>query len=291
METTHFIRSNGNRVDYIDTGSGDNLLVYHHGTPGAGPMEPEILEAAQANNFRVVELIRPGYINSTREVGRTVADVVPLTLELVDHLGFENFVTMGWSGGGPHALATAALAGDRCKAAMSLAGVGPWGDDELDFLEGMGQDNLDEFGAALVGETALRPFLEEFLPALRSANGASVIEALSSVLPQADLEYLTDEAAQEFAEQTKAALSTGVDGWLDDDIAFVLPWGFEISDISIPVSLWQGDTDLMVPFSHGQYLGRKLPHASLHLLAGHGHLSIGQIACKEGFAELAKHLN
>jgi pimeloyl-ACP methyl ester carboxylesterase len=290
MQPEHFIRANGNRLDYYDTYEGDALLIYHHGTPAAGPIDGEVLRAAKKYGFRVAELVRPGYINSTREVGRTVADVVPLTLELADHLGFEKFVVMGWSGGGPHALATGALAPERCTGVMSLAGVGPWGDPDLDFLDGMGEENLDEFGAALKGEAQLRALLEQALPNLQKLTGADVIDAMSTLLPEADRASLTGDYAEKTATTFRTAVSTGVNGWLDDDIAFVLPWGFEFDQLKQPLSIWQGLDDLMVPVAHGKYLASKFPHAELRLLEGHGHLSLGDVACDEGFALLAKTL-
>ena len=160
MESTFFIRANGDRVDYFDSGVGSDLLMYHHGTPAAGPMHSDILDPAIANDLRIVQLVRPGYGSSTRQAERTVSDVVTLADELADYLGFDRYVSMGWSGGGPHTLANVALSPDRCVAAMSLAGVGMFGQADLNFLEGMGQDNEDEFGAALQGEDAIRAYLE-----------------------------------------------------------------------------------------------------------------------------------
>jgi pimeloyl-ACP methyl ester carboxylesterase len=290
MDSKFFVRANGDRVDYFDGEVGSDLLIYHHGTPGAGPLHADVLDPAQTSDLRVVELVRPGYGNSTRQPNRTVADVVKLAGELADHLGFDRYATVGWSGGGPHALATVALNPERCVAAMSLAGVGMYGQADLDFLSGMGQDNHDEFGAALSGESDLRTYLESGLSEMQQVTGSQIVDMMGSLLPEEDREFLTGELGENLAEIFRWAVHAGVDGWLDDDIAFVLPWGFDLSEISNPVMIWQGATDLMVPFDHGKWLAKKLPHANVNLLEGHGHLSIAKPALSEGFAWLKEKL-
>lgn len=285
-----FIRANGDRIDYFDGEAGTDLLIYHHGTPGAGPLHSDLLDPAQASDLRIVELIRPGYGNSTRQPNRTVADVVALADELADHLGFDHYVTMGWSGGGPHALANVALSPQRCLAAMSLAGVGMYNQPDLDFLSGMGQDNHDEFGAALKGDSDLRTYLASGLSEMQKVTGAQIIDMMGSLLPEEDRESLTGEFGENMAEIFRWAVHTGVDGWLDDDIAFVSPWGFDLSEISNPVTIWQGATDLMVPLAHGKWLVSKIPNAQVNLVDGHGHLSIGDLALASGFAWLKEKL-
>jgi len=290
MTVKFFVRENGDRVDYFDSGVGSDLLMYHHGTPGAGPMHSDILDPAIANDLRIVQLVRPGYGSSTRHPERTVADVVVLADELADHLEFERYVSMGWSGGGPHTLANVALSPDRCVASMSLAGVGMFGQADLNFLEGMGQDNEDEFGAALEGEAAIRAYLEPMLAGIANITGPEIVGMMGSLLPEEDRAALTGEYGENTAEVFRWAVHTGVDGWLDDDIAFTLPWGFELEDIVNPVSIWQGATDLMVPFAHGKWLASKIAQADVNLLEGHGHLSISEPAFAQGFAWLKSQL-
>ena len=250
------------------------LLIYHHGTPAAGPIEQTILNAARAADLTVVELVRPGYGDSTRRPGRSVADVIPLVAALADHLGHERFVTLGWSGGGPHAIATAALLPDRCAGAISLAGVGPFDAPGLDFLAGMGQDNIDEFGAAIAGPDALQPFLEQAAEVLREVTGDEVIASIESLLPAVDQALLTGETGEEMAAIFRWALATGIWGWFDDDIAFVMPWGFDLAAVSVPVAIWQGSEDLMVPLAHGHWLAANVSGASAHIAPGEGHLSL-----------------
>lgn len=261
---------------FLDTGAPDDaaLLVYHHGTPAAGPLDSELLDPARAAGLQLVELVRPGYGESTRTPGRSVADVVPLVAALADHLGHDRFATLGWSGGGPHALATAALLPGRCVAALSLAGIAPYDADGLDYLAGMGDDNVAEFGAALDGPDSLQAFLDEACAGLTDVTGDDVVATMSSLLPEVDRAHLTGSGAEHLAAELRWSVAGGIWGWFDDDVAFVEPWGFGVEHIAVPTLIWQGSDDLMVPFAHGQWLAARVPGASVNLAQGEGHLSM-----------------
>ena len=263
------------------------LAVYHHGTPFAGPLPDDLVVLARRAGLRLAEVVRPGYAGSTRLPGRTVADLAPLALAAADALGAERFVTVGWSGGGPHALATAALSGGRCAGALCLAGVGPYGEPDLDFLAGMGQDNIDEFGAALAGEGALRAHLEPMRAAMADVTPDTIVASMESLLPPSDAAFLVDDRAEWFTEGLQASLAEGIDGLLDDDMAFCHPWGFALDAIAVPVIVLQGSEDLMVPFAHGRWLSSHVPTARALLVQGEGHLSILDSHGGEVFAELA----
>jgi pimeloyl-ACP methyl ester carboxylesterase len=250
------------------------LVVHHHGTPGSGLLRREWAIDAETQGIRLVGYDRAGYGGSDRHAGRTVADVASDVAALADHLGHHQFSTWGISGGGPHALACAAMLPDRVIAAASLASVAPYDASGLDFLAGMGQDNIDEFGAAVEGEAALRPYLEAQVPALLNAEPAALRDAMASLLPEIDRVALTGETAEFLHGSMTSGLRHTCDGWLDDDLAFTRPWGFEPGAISVPLLLMQGDQDLMVPFAHGQWLAEQLPGADIRLMAGEGHLSL-----------------
>lgn len=289
--TEHLTLPGGTRLDYFVEGEGDALLVYHHGTPAAGPIPRDLIDAATDHGFVIAELVRPGYGQSTRQSGRSVADVVPLVEALADHLGHAQFVTMGWSGGGPHAIATAALLPQRCAGAMSLAGVAPYGEPDLDFLAGMGEDNIAEFGAALEGDSSLEIFLSDAAGAMRDVTADQVIDAMRSLLPAVDQAHLNGQEAEEMAAELRWSLAHGIWGWFDDDIAFTQPWGFDLGAITAPVQVWQGTDDLMVPFAHGQWLVQRLSSAEPRLVEGEGHLSLAARACQQGFADLRRLLD
>jgi pimeloyl-ACP methyl ester carboxylesterase len=252
---------------------GSLTLVYFPGTPAGVTPEQELVEAAEAAGLGLVSIARPGYPGSTRVPGRDVVSVVSDTTQLLEQLGGGDVVVLGWSGGGPHALACAAqLPG--CRAAASLAGIGP-ADTDLDLDAGMAAENVQELAAARAGEPTLRPYLEQAAVELTTLDAAALIEAMGELLPPADRVALTPARAEEFAASGREALADGIDGWLDDDLAFVRPWGFSLPDIAVPVAVWQGDQDTMVPITHGRWLAEHVPTARTHLLFGDGHMSAG----------------
>jgi len=265
----------GRRLDIEISGPDGGLpLVFHHGTPGSVHRFGVVERAAHERGLRLVTFSRPGYGDSTRLPGRSVADVVADVAAVLDHLDAPRCLAAGWSGGGPHALATAALLPDRVAGALAIAGVAPWDADGLDFLAGMGQQNIDEFGLAVRGEAAIRTSLETEAAALRSATVADLVKGMDTLLPDVDRAVLTDEYGADLAASFAEGLRVSVDGWLDDDLAFVRPWGFSLTDIAVPCFVWQGSEDLMVPFTHGQWLAGHIPGVTAHLETGEGHLSI-----------------
>ncbi|MEP6814742.1 MAG: alpha/beta hydrolase [Marmoricola sp.] len=277
----------GRALDITDAGGDGPVLLFHHGTPGSARPFGSMLRAAEQQGLRFVTYSRPGYGGSTRNAGRSVADVVPDLVQILDHLGVERCVSAGWSGGGPHVLAMGALLPDRVAGVLSIAGVAPYKAEGLDFLAGMGEQNVVEFNDALKGEEAHRTRLEADAVELADTDAAGVIAAMDTLLPPVDREHLTDEFGADLAANMKEALRTGVDGWLDDDLAFTRPWGFDLASIRVPVAIWQGSEDLMVPFGHGEWLASRIPGVTAHLLPGEGHLSISVGAIDQMLEELA----
>jgi len=145
----------------------------------------------------------------------------------------------------------------------------------LDWMAGMGEENVAEFSAALDGEDRLRPYLLAEREQLEDATASGIVASLETLLPDVDRAVLTGEFGEDLAANFHEAMRTGVEGWLEDDMAFTRPWGFGLQEVSVPTVIWQGSADLMVPFSHGQWLAAQLPGASAHLEEGEGHLSVG----------------
>jgi len=265
----------GRRIDIRISGPANGLpLVFHHGTPGAANPFRALERAAHHRDLRFVTTSRPGYGSSTRHPGRSVADVVSDMSIVLATVGADRCLVAGWSGGGPHALACAARL-EEATAALVIAGVAPFAAQGLDWMAGMGEENVTEFNAALQGEDALRRYLDQQREELKEVTVAGIVSSLDTLLPDVDRAVLTDEFGEDMATQFHEALRTGVDGWLDDDLAFTKPWGFTLSEITIPTMLWQGSADLMVPFAHGQWFSSQLPGGSAHLEQGEGHLSLG----------------
>jgi pimeloyl-ACP methyl ester carboxylesterase len=249
-------------------------LVFHYGTPNAPVEFPLLFDAADARGWQVVSYARPGYATSSRHEGRSVADAVADVETILDALGLAAFVTLGWSGGGPHALACAALLPERCQAAATLAGVAPYDAEGLDFLAGMGEENVQEFTAAARSRAELEAMLEPWGDDMRDVTAEQIADALGDLVDEVDRRALTGEFAAMEAAAVRHALSTGIAGWLDDDLAFVTPWGFDVGTISVPTSIWQGAQDRMVPFAHGEWLTAHIPGARAHLYDDEGHISL-----------------
>jgi pimeloyl-ACP methyl ester carboxylesterase len=269
--------ADGRQLEALAAGPAGGLtVVLHNGTPAGLMPAPAVAAAAAERGLRLVLYARPGYEGSTPDPGRRVRAAAADLAAVLDGLGAGEFVTVGWSGGGPHALACAALLPGRCLAAASMAGAAPHHAEGLDWWHGMASENLAEFRAALAGPEALNGFLEPAARELASITGAGVAAGLGDLASAADKAAVTGEFADYLAASFRAAVAGGIAGWRDDDLAFVTDWGFTMADAGAgaPVAVWQGDQDMMVPWSHGQWLAAHIPGARAHLLPGEGHLTL-----------------
>jgi pimeloyl-ACP methyl ester carboxylesterase len=157
-----------------------------------------------------------------------------------------------------------------------MAGVAPYRAEGLDWLGGMGSENVTEFGAAVAGEGPLTRHLEAQAPGLATITGPEVAAGLGDLVSAADKAATTGEFADYLAAAFRAAMRDGIAGWRDDDLAFTADWGFSMAEVGAgaPVAIWQGDQDMMVPWAHGSWLAAHVPGARAHLLAGEGHLTL-----------------
>jgi pimeloyl-ACP methyl ester carboxylesterase len=286
-ETTRIVElADGRSLEVHELGDPDGFpVVFHHGTPGSGT----IYARWATPGVRVIAYDRAGYGGSTRKPGRTVADVVPDITALADALGLERFATWGLSGGGPHSLACAALCDERLVAAATLAGVGPWNVDGLDWLAGMGEGNLKEFDLVLAGEEALRPAIERERDDLLAVAPEQLRDAMAPHLSPTDSGALTASLAEYFHSNMSHAIANSPDGWIDDNLAFVEPWGFELSAIDRPVLVVQGGDDLMVPRQHGEWLAANVPGCESRIDDAHGHLTLAEHLVPEVHTWLQQH--
>jgi pimeloyl-ACP methyl ester carboxylesterase len=264
----------GRTLHVYDDGDPDgNVVVQHHGTPGSGLTYPPDIEGARERGLRLVSYDRAGYGGSTPKPGRSVVDVVVDIEDVLDSLEIERYVSFGGSGGCPHSFACGARS-ERCLAAAAIASPTPYPAEGLDWLAGMGEDNIVEFGAALEGPEKLEPYLEHEAAQYADATPEQIKDVMASVLPPVDAAVLTGERAEHFKRSNHRALAQGIAGWRDDDIAFTKPWGFELDEIRVPTLLWQGEQDLMVPAAHGRWLAERIPDVEAHISEEDGHLSI-----------------
>jgi pimeloyl-ACP methyl ester carboxylesterase len=276
------------RLEVVVAGPlGGRPLVLHGGTPSAAVPDEPLIAAAAARGLQTIAYSRPGYAASTEHRGRSVASAAADVAAILDALETDTFVTLGRSGGGPHALACAALLPDRCRAAATVAGVAPYPADGLDWLSGMGKENIEEFTLAIEGEAALAPWLEREAAKLGQIQAKAVATALGDVISGVDAATLHGEFADYVAETLRRSVSTGIAGWRDDDLALARPWGFALDEIARPVTIWQGGEDRMVPMAHGEWLAAHIHGATAHVLPAEGHLSLGRVALERIIDDLA----
>jgi pimeloyl-ACP methyl ester carboxylesterase len=248
-----------------------------HGTPGCRLERWPDEDLYRRLGVLVVTHDRPGYGRSTRRPGRRIVDEVDDVVALADHLGLEQFGVTGGSGGGSHALACAALLPDRVVRATCQVGVAPLGNPGLDqesWLAGMDPENVKEFGWAVAGEEVLIPELEaehERITARVAVDPSAVLDAFE--LSDSDREELARrERVQIIRESWAEHSALGVEGWADDDLAHIRPWGFDLDRISIPVLVWYGATDVLVPPAHGEWLAANVPGCVVKVDGVAGHL-------------------
>ncbi|HEY2577128.1 MAG TPA: alpha/beta fold hydrolase [Streptosporangiaceae bacterium] len=263
----------GRTMEVLTAGAPDGLaLVMHHGTPGGPVAWPATVAAAKVRGLRLILPVRPGYAGSTPRPGRRVADVAGDVAAVLDALGCDAFVTAGWSGGGPHALACSALLSGRCLATAAIASVAPYQAGGLDWLDGMGPENVREFGAAISGKAELSALLGDVAAAMQTIQAEDVVAGLGGLLSDVDKSVVTGEFAGYLAASLRSACSNGIEGWRDDDLAFVTGWGFPL-DAAGKAAIWQGSEDMMVPQAHGAWLVKHVPGARARMRRGEGHLT------------------
>jgi pimeloyl-ACP methyl ester carboxylesterase len=281
----------GRELEFAVSGAEDAMpIVFQHGTPGCTVVPPHIERPVLDAGLRLVTYARPGYGLSSRQPGRCMGDAAEDVRQLLDYLGAEQCISAGWSGGGPSALAVAAVHPERVAATLVMSCLAPFDAPDLVWTEGMGEQNVEELLIARAGEEAIRPILEHEAAQFDDPDLNTVLQMMSTLLPGVDRAVLDDEYGRFMVANMIGSIATGVDGWIDDALAAVQPWGFSVDQIRGRVFLWHGDSDLMVPFGHGVWLANHMPQITAHLLLREGHLSISARHAEEMIAEVIASL-
>ena len=270
------VAPDGRRLGSAEWGDLVGFPVFSlHGTPGGRLARHPDEAAIAAEGARVITYDRPGYGVSDRLRGRRIVDCVGDVEAIADHLGIDRFSVDGGSGGGPHGLAVAARLGARVVRARCEVGVAPFGLDDLDFFDGMDPSNVAEFGWALEGEEVLVPELERKLRYVGERVAADPAAILGGTGVPGDSDHAViarPDMAQVIRESVEDLVRGGVWGWVDDDLAFVRPWGFDLSEIAVPVEVRYGSRDVLVPAAHGAWLGSNVPGAIVVMEEDQGHM-------------------
>lgn len=250
-------------------------IVGQHGTPDSAAYTPRMLdELAREQGVRLIRYDRPGYGESSRHEGRSVVDCVDDVHAIADALELDRFASWGISGGGPHVLACAARCDERLVAVASMASVAPFDAEGLDWLAGMGEENIKEFEAVLAGPDTLDPYLAHEREAFVAADPDELVAVMQTLLGPEDLAVLTGEFAQDAVASLRLGLEHGYTGWFDDDLAHCRDWGFDLAEIDRPVLLVHGEGDRFVPVAHARWLADHIPGVEPRIRAGDGHLAM-----------------
>jgi pimeloyl-ACP methyl ester carboxylesterase len=268
----------GRQLEVLTGGDPEGFpFLYISGTPSAAVRFDQLWEAADRAGLHLLTYSRPGYGRSTpwpEGADPDMTDDARDALSVLDHFGLGDYVTLGWSGGGPRALACAAEHTSRCLAAISFAGVAPYGVPGLDWFAGMGPENVEGFQLAARGRESYRAQAEADAAAFGRVTGEEIAASLGGLVDEIDTAALTGEFAEYVAESFRHAFHQGSPGYLEDNLQEARDWGFDLAGITTPVSVWQGAHDRMVPFGHGHWLADALPGARRHLFDDEGHLSL-----------------
>ncbi len=269
---------------------GGHPVLVHNGTPNSRHLYGPAAADAAARGLRLIGYDRPGYGGSTPQPGRTVADCAANVRAICAGLGIDRLAMWGISGGGSHVLVCAALLPDLVTAAASLASLAPADAEGLDWFEGMGQENVDDFRLMTSDPQAAGAKLEKDREATLAASVAEQADLVKTLLTPTDAAALTSELAEYLAYTGREGLAPGSQGWWDDGVAHARPWGFELSAIRVPVLLMHGRQDQFVPFGHGQWLAARIPGVDARLLDDDGHLTLLTNRTGEVHAWLADRL-
>ena len=276
------------RVEEAGDPHGKAILM-HHGTPGSGVLYGPHVSDAMDRSIRLIGYDRPGYGGSTAHPGRTVADCAADVRSIADVLGVNRLGVWGFSGGGPHALACAALLPDLVVAVGSLAAIAPYGAPGLDYFAGMGEENVDDIKLMLADEPAARAKSIGDRERLLALSAEDMAKAFPTLLSAVDAAAVTAGMAEYLWQSGQIGLASSDQGWWDDGKAHLQPWGFAFESTRVPVQLWHGRHDRFVPFRHGEWLAGKIPGVEAHLTDDDGHLTLMQNRVGQLHAWLLEH--
>ncbi|MGZ4274987.1 MAG: alpha/beta fold hydrolase [Solirubrobacteraceae bacterium] len=280
ISTATTTAADGRTLAFCQWGDPDGAPVFSlHGTPGSRLSRHPDEEVYRRAGVRAITYDRAGYGLSTRLPGRSIAHAAADVATIADALGIDRFAVTGGSGGAPHALACGALLPGRVIRCASVVGPAPYGPGGLgrdDWLRGMVEGNVREFEWSLAGEDALRPKLEQETREMLANLGKEQENPLGEAyeVSKSDLEMLTRGGVREMLDSSfREGCEQSIDGFVDDDLSITMPWGFDVAAITVPVAVWYGLQDTLVPAPHGEWLARTIPDPQVVILDG-GHFAI-----------------
>lgn len=281
----------GRKLSYCDNGiDSSSALLFHHGTPGSAQIWQLYFEAAAQKGVRAISYNKAGYPGSDRASHNRISDTNGDYLELLQQLGVTEFVSLGWSGGGPYALHSTFE--NSCKGAVLIAGVAPYFEMGKDFLVGTNEKetlaNLDR--KAKSKAECLEISLEE-IKDLESiwtvVNWQKDVESRSSYSKFSDIYPGFNTLV---VPALLNAIFPDATGLADDDHYILSDWGFKVSDVVKPVSIWNGKLDKAVPCGHAEWQHSQIKSSTIHLLEDQDHVTIMVEAMEEILSSAIQNL-
>jgi pimeloyl-ACP methyl ester carboxylesterase len=248
-------------------------ILAHGGSPNSRHLYGPWVADASEKGIWLVSYDRPGYGGSTVYAGHTVASGADDVRAIAQALGIERLGVWGISGGGPYALACAALLPDLVVAVAVVASIAPYGKDGFDYFQGMGERNAEDIKLFFSDREAARRRGHEDWKEFMAASPAQLAEGMKSLLSPVDAQVFRGELAEWLANSVHDGLEPGDQGWWDDEVSNLTDWGFDLAEIHVPVRVWHGRQDRFVPVQHGEWLAANIPNAEVEI-SDDGHVSL-----------------
>ena len=253
--------SDGRFIEYIDNGvSSKSALILHHGTPTSMAVWGTWLAATAEEGIRAIAFTRPGYAGSDRKVDHTVISANNDLEEILNHLEVENFVSIGWSGGGPYALASGLL--ERCSGVQLIASVSPYDAEDFDWFQDQSPESIEEAKISVASLADSIAFKQGYYAEIRDRKAEEFLVEYAKRASFSSFENVYRAFAEDLSLSLRDALRVGVIGYAEDEYAFLRNWGFEVKDVRVPVVIWQGLDDLSVSPHMARWFNENLcnPH-------------------------------
>ena len=265
--------SDGRVLEYIDNGVlSKSALILHHGTPTSMTVWNTWLAAAAEKGIRAIAFTRPGYAGSDRKADHRIIDSNDDLNEILNQLEVEKFVSVGWSGGGPYALASGLL--NRCTGVQLIASVSPYDAEDFDWFQDSTPEMIEETKVSAKSLEDCLAFKEGYYTELRDMTAEQLLVEYEKRSSFKLFESAYREFSKDLCFSMHDALRDGALGYAEDEFAFLRNWGFETKDVIVPVGIWQGLDDQSVSPHMARWLNANIQNPTLELLEGQHHGSI-----------------
>lgn len=275
IELKSITLNDGRKLSYCDNGVvGNSALLFHHGTPGNAQIWETFFEAAALKGVRAISYTKAGYPGSDHAAHLQISDTNGDYLQLLEKLGITEFVSIGWSGGGPYALHSTFE--ESCKGAELIAAVAPYSEMGAEFLVGTdGSETVELLDKKVSSKEAS---LEVALEDMKHFESLWTVEGWQSLFEVRDKYKEFADLYLKFTALVVPSLLNSVFpdpmGYATDDYLILNNWGFKTSDVVKPVSIWNGDEDQGVPTGHALWQHSQIMGSTLHILEGQKHVTI-----------------